>query len=178
VARPLAPAPAYLLVEWAGVVDDLGAIDAVDAVVADDAGRRDALWRYREAHTEAINGLGVPHKLDVTLPLMALGAFVADVPGAVAAVAPGARVVLFGHVADGNVHVNVVGPPADDESVDDAVLRLVAERGGSISAEHGIGTAKKRWLHLARTDAELRAFRAIKQALDPSGILNPNVLLS
>ncbi|MCU1377463.1 MAG: D-lactate dehydrogenase (cytochrome), partial [Acidimicrobiales bacterium] len=87
------------------------------------------------------------------------------------------RVVLFGHVADGHIHVNVVGPPADDESVDDAVLRLVVERGGSISAEHGIGTAKKRWLHLARTEAELHAFRSIKRALDPSGILNPNVLL-
>jgi FAD/FMN-containing dehydrogenase len=177
VARPLAAAPAYLLVEWAGEVDDLGAIEAVDAVVADDAGRRESLWRYREAHTEAVNTLGVPHKLDVTLPLPALAAFVADVPGAVAAVAPGSRVVLFGHVADGNVHVNVVGPPADDESVDEAVLRLVAERGGSISAEHGIGTAKKRWLHLARTEAELRAFRSIKRALDPAGILNPNALL-
>jgi FAD/FMN-containing dehydrogenase len=176
VARPLAAAPAYLLVEWAGEVDDLGAIEAVDAVVADDAGRRASLWRYREAHTEAVNALGVPHKLDVTLPLPALAAFVADVPGAVAAVAPGSRVVLFGHVADGNVHVNVVGPPADDESVDEAVLRLVADRGGSISAEHGIGTAKKRWLHLARTEAELRAFRSIKGALDPAGILNPNVL--
>ncbi|MCU1379380.1 MAG: linked oxidase domain protein [Acidimicrobiales bacterium] len=177
VARPLAAAPAYLLVEWAGEVEDLGVIDAVDAVVADDAGRRESLWRYREAHTEAVNALGVPHKLDVTLPLPALAAFVADVPGAVAAVAPGSRVVLFGHVADGNIHVNVVGPPADDESVDDAVLRLVVERGGSISAEHGIGTAKKRWLHLARTEAELHAFRSIKRALDPSGILNPNVLV-
>jgi FAD/FMN-containing dehydrogenase len=61
--------------------------------------------------------------------------------------------------------------------VDEVVLRLVAERGGSISAEHGIGTAKKRWIGLSRTDAELAAFRSIKAALDPAGILNPNVLL-
>ncbi len=100
-----------------------------------------------------------------------------DVRVAVAAVAPGARVVLFGHVADGNIHVNVLGPPPDDDAVDDAVLRLAAGRGGSISAEHGIGTAKRRWLHLVRSDAELAAYRAIKGALDPAGILNPNVLL-
>ena len=61
--------------------------------------------------------------------------------------------------------------------MDDAVFRLVAELGGSISAEHGIGTAKKRWLHLSRTPAEVEAFRSLKRALDPDGVLNPNVLL-
>ena len=177
VARPLAPAPAYLLVEWEGPVDLLAAAPVLDAVVAEDRVRAEALWRYREAHTEAVNALGVPHKLDVTLPLAALGRFVTEVPDVVAAVAPGARVVQFGHIADGNIHVNVVGPDPDDDLVDDAVLRLVAARGGSISAEHGIGTAKKRWLHLARSDAELATFRALKHALDPAGILNPNVLL-
>ena len=177
VARPLAPAAAYLLVEWEGAAEDLAALDVVDAVVADDAGRRAALWRYREAHTDAVNALGVPHKLDVTLPLAALATFVDDVAGVVEAVAPGSTVVQFGHVADGNIHVNVVGPAPDDDAVDDAVLRLVAERGGSISAEHGIGTAKKRWLHLARSESELAAYRSLKRALDPAGILNPNVLL-
>ncbi len=95
----------------------------------------------------------------------------------VAAVAPSSYVWLFGHAADGNLHVNVTGVEPGDERIDDAVLRLVVERGGSISAEHGIGTAKKRWLSLNRSDAELSAMRAIKNALDPDGILNPNVLL-
>ena len=61
--------------------------------------------------------------------------------------------------------------------MEDAVLRLVARLGGSISAEHGIGTAKRAWLHLNRSPAEIAAFRAIKAALDPAGILNPHVLL-
>ena len=95
----------------------------------------------------------------------------------VAAVAPGARVWLFGHAGDGNVHVNVTGVAPDDERVTDAVLRLVAGLHGSISAEHGIGTAKRRWVHLTRSPAELRALRAIKDALDPNGTLNPHVLL-
>jgi FAD/FMN-containing dehydrogenase len=85
--------------------------------------------------------------------------------------------VLFGHVADGNVHVNVVGPAPDDDTVDEAVLELVAARGGSISAEHGIGRAKAKWLHLARSPQELAAYRAIKDALDPASILNPGVLI-
>jgi FAD/FMN-containing dehydrogenase len=95
----------------------------------------------------------------------------------VTALAPHADVWVFGHAADGNLHVNVTGVDPDDERIDDAVLRLVAERGGSISAEHGIGTAKKRWLPLNRTEAELAAMRAIKHALDPDGILNPNAVL-
>ncbi|MEZ5178417.1 MAG: FAD-binding oxidoreductase [Acidimicrobiales bacterium] len=88
-----------------------------------------------------------------------------------------ARTWCFGHAADGNVHVNVTGLAADDEVVAEAVLGAVAERGGSISAEHGIGRAKRRWVHLARTPAELAAMRAVKGALDPHGICNPGVLL-
>jgi FAD/FMN-containing dehydrogenase len=84
--------------------------------------------------------------------------------------------LLFGHVGDGNVHVNVVGPSADDEAVDDLVLGLVVERGGSISAEHGIGTLKRRWLARDRSPAEVEAMRAVKRALDPDGILNPGAL--
>jgi FAD/FMN-containing dehydrogenase len=180
-----APHAAYLLVERADAEDPTAALAAAvdgldgvaDVAVATDARRRADLWRYREAHTEAINALGVPHKLDVTLPVGTLAGFVAQVGPAVAAVAAGARTYLFGHAADGNVHVNVVGPPIDDDRVDDVVLSLVIELGGSISAEHGIGTAKKAWLHRSRSSAELAAMRALKQALDPTGILNPNVLL-
>jgi FAD/FMN-containing dehydrogenase len=94
-------------------------------------------------------------------------------------VAAGARCVLFGHAADGNVHVNVLGAEGAGRAapVEDAVLRLVARLGGSISSEHGIGAAKRRWLHLNRSPAEIDTFRAIKRAFDPAGILNPHVLL-
>jgi FAD/FMN-containing dehydrogenase len=95
----------------------------------------------------------------------------------VAAVAASARTWLFGHVGDGNIHVNVTGLSPDDDRVDDMILQMVAGLGGSISAEHGIGTAKKRWLSLSRSPAELAAFRDLKRALDPDRVLNPNVLL-
>ena len=176
---------AYLLVEAAAVTDPstelAGAVAALgsvaDVAVAAGSARRAELWRYREAHTEAVNTLGAPHKLDVTLPAAALADFIATVPSAVAEVVPGASVWLFGHAADGNIHVNVTGLAPDDERADDAVLTLAASVGGSISAEHGIGTAKRRWLALNRSPAELEAFAAIKRALDPAGVLNPNVLL-
>ncbi|MBW8827320.1 MAG: FAD-binding oxidoreductase [Acidobacteria bacterium] len=176
VERPLPPSPAYLLVDWDGDVEALATTALGDALVADDPSRRAALWRFREAHTEAVNRAGVPHKLDVSVAPADLDALVAALRPLVAATAPGALLVVFGHVADGNLHVNVVGPPPDDDTIDDAILRLVAEMGGSISAEHGIGTAKRRWLSLVRPPAELAAMRAVKQALDPGGLLNPSVL--
>jgi FAD/FMN-containing dehydrogenase len=176
---------AFVLVEAAGRTDptaDLAAaIDALPgvadvAVAADDRAARD-LWRYREGHTEAINQLGAPHKLDVTLPSDQLAGFVTDVGAQVVAASPHATVWLFGHAADGNVHVNVTGVAPDDEGITDTVLTLVAQRHGSISAEHGIGTAKRKWLTLVRSAAEIDAFRAIKSALDPEHVLNPHVML-
>jgi FAD/FMN-containing dehydrogenase len=175
---------AYLLLEaadvvetedhLAGVVATLGSVR--DAAFAVDATRRAALWSYRERHSDAINRLGAPHKLDVAVPLAALAEFVDEVQASVAAGFPTAQVWLFGHAADGNIHVNVTGVAPDDDQVDDVVLRCAVSHGGSISAEHGIGRAKRAWLHLNRSESELRAFRAIKRALDPDGILNPGVL--
>jgi FAD/FMN-containing dehydrogenase len=183
-APPPVTAPAVLLLEWSARAVDLDAVLGLlgdpgegVAAVAEGGDRRAALWRHREAHTEAVNALGPPHKLDVTLPLAGVAPFVDDVVRLVEEVAGGSRCVLWGHAGDGNLHVNVVGPAPDDDTVDDAVLRLVAARGGSISAEHGIGSAKRAWLHLVRTPAELAAFRAVKEALDPAGVLNPGVLL-
>jgi FAD/FMN-containing dehydrogenase len=179
------PHPVCLLVEASDRSDPTNAlaeatasVDGVlDTLVATEPEPQRALWRYREAHTEAINALGPPHKLDVTLPQAAIAPFVDEVPSVVTAIDDKAEVWLFGHVGDGNVHVNVTGVAPDDDRIDDAVFRLVASAGGSISAEHGIGTAKKRWLALSRSPSEISAFRAVKGALDPDGILNPNVLL-
>ncbi len=186
LAQPFAePAPATLLVEVSSDADPVEVLAAavghlpgvVDVAVAGDAARRRSLWRYRELHTEAIARLGPAHKLDVTLPAGELAEFVATVPDLVAAVAPQARTWCFGHAGDGNVHVNVTGLDPSDDRVDGAVLEDVARRGGSISAEHGIGRAKRRWLHLARGPADLEAMRSIKRTLDPDRICNPAVLI-
>ena len=90
--------------------------------------------------------------------------------------APDATLVIYGHLGDGNLHVNVAGPPPDDHSVDDAILDLVIEAGGSISAEHGIGAFKRSHLGRDRTPGDIAAMRAIKRSLDPDDLLNPGVL--
>ena len=164
---------AYLLAEAASQHDPMPAmaavLDSLDAVedvaVATDPARRAQLWRYREGHTEAINTLGAPHKLDVTLPAPMLAAFIDHVPDVVRAADPGATTWLFGHVGDGNVHVNVTGLEPDDLVVDDRVMHYAAELGGSISSEHGIGTAKRPWLHLNRSDAGSRYFEGSRRLL-------------
>ena len=156
--------PVYLLLE----TDDLPDLpDDVDAAVDP------ALWAYRERHTEAIATLGVARKLDVSLPLRTLGTFVEELAGAVAP----HEVHVFGHLAMGNLHVNVLGLDDADESVDERVLTLVAAHGGSIAAEHGIGVAKREWLSLTRSATEIDLMRAIKSSFDPRGLLNPGVML-
>ena len=146
-----------------------------DAAVAEDPRGRAALWAFRERHTEAIASRGIAVKMDVTLPAATLSEFLHTVPETVGQVSPGAATWLFGHVGDGNVHVNVTEADNPD-AVQDSVYRAVAAMGGSISTEHGIGVAKKLWLHLNRSNQELRVFANIKTALDPGGVLNPGVL--
>ena len=176
---------AYLLVEVAGVRDPepdllsaLAAIDgAGDAVVAADFAARERLWRIREHLPEAISREGVAHAIDVAFPLGQLATVVERLPATIEAAAPGAAAIVFGHLLDGNLHVNVLGPDPDDPAVDDAVLGLALELGGTVSAEHGIGVAKAAWLTRDRSPGDLAAMRSIKRALDPDGILNPGVLL-
>jgi FAD/FMN-containing dehydrogenase len=180
---PVGRAPIYVLAELAAQhdpIDELAAaLDRVgveDAAIADDTASRERLWTLREGHADAV-AAGVPHKLDVGVPLAALPRFLDELPGIVDGVAPGAQTIVWGHLGDGNLHVNVLGAEPDDDHVDDAVLGLVLACGGTISAEHGIGVAKVRWLPRARGRDDVRAMRAVKAALDPLSLLNPGVML-
>lgn len=164
----------------------LGAGLIEDAVVAASEAQAAALWRLRETVSEAERRQGPAAKHDVSVPVSAMPEFLESAREAVAARFPGSRVIAFGHLGDGNVHFNVQAPEGEDggewlaargEEVSAFVHDLVGERGGSISAEHGIGQMKR--LELARTlpPARLAALRALKQALDPAGIMNPGKLL-
>ena len=176
---------AYLLIEAEGDTDPTeelasavaAAPNVLDAVIASDEADRQRLWRLRESHTETISAEGIAHKLDVTLPLVRLAEFIRRAPAVVDAASSGSRTYMYGHVCDGNMHLGIIGPASDDEAVDDAILGMVVEMGGSVSAEHGIGVAKVGWLEADRGAADVAAMRAIKVALDPARILNPGVLL-
>ncbi len=184
---PIAAASEALLIVEAGGASDpsdrigvvLDAVPGARAVaVAASARERAAIWAVRDRHTEAVSHAEPPVKLDVSVPHSELAAFSAAVEDLVARIAPGARLVLFGHAGDGNLHVNVVGhDPAHERRIVTEVLNLVSEHHGSISAEHGIGIDKRDFLGLSRSPAEIDTFRRLKSALDPHNILNPGVLL-
>lgn len=176
-----------LLVESVGGEESTAALGAavegsagvLGTEVATDTSPREALWAKRDGVPARIAREGVPVKLDVAVPPIALDGFLEEVPAVVSRVARGARTWRFGHAADGNIHVNVTGIDPyglDAERVEEAVLGMAVDCGGTIAAEHGVGVAKARWLGLSRSEAELGAMRAIKEALDPRRILNPGVL--
>jgi FAD/FMN-containing dehydrogenase len=180
----------YLLVEVTGrqdagsYLDRLGSVPLPDdTAIAQDASGMAALWAYRERLTEAIATAGVPHKVDVAVPPGELGRFRAELDDVVRDAAAASqqngsppRILVFGHLGVGNLHVNVLGPDPADTAVDEAVGRLAAAHGGSAAAEHGIGRTKTSWLTWTRPAAEIAAMRTIKSALDPAGLLNPGVL--
>ncbi|MGC4933684.1 FAD-binding oxidoreductase [Gordonia sp. DT30] len=184
--RPVAtPAPYYLLVEVSGagdteeVVVDLleDAEGIIDAVL--EPGPARALWEVRERHTESIaRATSTPVvKLDVSFPIRALAAAITELQDLPDRFDFACRPILFGHVGDGNIHVNLLDVPVESTgAATDTVFSIVAALGGSISAEHGVGRAKVAWTHLGRSAVDLATMRAIKDVLDPHGLLNPGVL--
>ncbi len=174
----------FLLVEFESafqlldhVAEVLEDVAPATSALAFDARGKAELWRWREAHTEAIARAGIAHKMDVSLPITDLVEFVEWIEGAFAADHRSLDAYLFGHLGDGNVHVNLIGAEPGDLGPDEAVLAKAASMGGSISAEHGIGRIKAPLVHLVRTPSEIAALYALKDAFDPGGILNPGVLL-
>lgn len=174
-----------LLIELAGdtdLTDRLaGALDgtelAGEPAVGIDAGAQQRLWQVRESTAEVVGLFGPPLKFDVSLPLSAIPAFAADSAGLVGEHAPEAIPILFGHIGEGNLHLNVLRCGAEQEShLYAAMMELIAAHGGNVSSEHGIGSRKRAYLGMSREPADIAAMRAIKTAFDPTGYLNPAVL--
>ncbi|RZK85107.1 MAG: FAD-binding oxidoreductase [Rhodococcus sp. (in: high G+C Gram-positive bacteria)] len=162
------------------LTDELaGALEQCDpddepAVGIDPAGRA-RVWAAREAFAEVVGLFGPPLKFDAALPLDTLAAFVADAVALVTGRAPDAVPVLFGHVADGNVHLNVLRCP-DESVLYRPVTELIRDHGGNIASEHGVGAHKRNYLDLALGHEDITAMWAIKQAFDPADYLNPAVM--
>ncbi len=161
-----------------GDASGLVGLDDVDAVVGLDASEQSRLWRFRESQGEAFTALGMTHKLDVSVPLASLADCAVELRSVVAVFPDVVAFGVFGHLADGNIHVEIHGPAAEDDAIDLAVLACVARYGGSISAEHGVGRAKAAQLSMCRSAEEIAAMRAVKAAWDPRGIMNPGVIFS
>ncbi len=158
----------------------------VDAAVAASLDQAAAMWHLREAIplAQSLEGLNIKH--DISLPVSAVAAFVAQTDAALCAAIPGVRLVSFGHLGDGNLHYNVQAPVGIDaaafllekeSAVNAVVYDAVAAHQGSISAEHGIGALKRDELVRRKSPVALGLMRAVKQALDPRGLMNPGRLL-
>lgn len=156
-----------------------------DAVRAESLDQAAALWAVREAIPPAQKKEGGSIKHDVSVPVSAMPAFIGEATTVAESLIPGARVCAFGHIGDGNVHFNVSQPAGADrdeflahwDAMQTAIHAVVAAHGGAISAEHGIGQMKRHALAQHKNPVALDTMKAIKQALDPLGLLNPGKLL-
>jgi FAD/FMN-containing dehydrogenase len=157
-----------------------------DGVLASTGAQEKALWALREGISESLSATGLPHKNDIALPLQRLEAFCKQLDSLFQRVYPAYEVCVFGHIGDGNLHVNVMQPEqgtpqeffAQMALADQQMFALVQKMGGSISAEHGIGLLKKNSLHFSRTPEEIKLMRDVKKVLDPLTILNPGKVFS
>jgi FAD/FMN-containing dehydrogenase len=156
-----------------------------DAAVAQTEAHRRSFWRVREEQTAAQTPEGAAWTHDVSVPVSRIAEFIEEASIAIERFHPGARVVAFGHVGDGNVHFNVLQPPGVDrrepfaarrEAGAELVHDIVARYDGSISAEHGLGRLKSGAALRYKTPEAIAAMRAIRAALDPPRIMNPGVL--
>lgn len=142
-------------------------------VVGVDASDQQRLWRIRESLTETIARFGQPLKFDVALPLSDISSFAA----AAEAIAGDATTILFGHIGEGNLHLNLIGCPVErEDAVYPEMMALIASHGGNVSSEHGVGSRKRGYLMMSRDPADIAAMRTVKAAFDPAGYLNPAVL--
>ena len=156
-----------------------------DAIVAQSIAQSRRLWALRENISEAQAAEGKNVKHDISVPIGAIGEFVVATDAALQAGFPGVRMVVFGHLGDGNLHYNVSPPTGTDgdsllacqDAINTLVHDAVAAAGGSISAEHGIGVLRREELARYKSPVALAMMQRIKQALDPLGIMNPGKLL-
>jgi FAD/FMN-containing dehydrogenase len=196
---PLArPHPWYALIEFSagreGVLRPMAeellsaALDAgeiADAAVAESEAQAKAFWRMRHSMSEAMRPEGGQAKYDVSVPVASVPAFLAAADAGVEQACPGARIVAFGHMGDGNIHYDVLQPvdaTRDDfesraEAIERAVYDAIDRFDGSISAEHGVGLARRDDIARRKAPAEIAMMRAVKKALDPLGIMNPGKMI-
>lgn len=178
------PAPAlYVLIDCVDeqtpievLAEELDEFGVERALLVDDSAARERLWECRERLTEVINSIAVPLKIDIGVPVRELPSFLERVERVIRSISSEAVPVLFGHMGDGNVHVNVLHGGDSDGEIAAAVVGLALDHGGTMSAEHGVGASKAAWLERALGAEEVDLMKELKSVFDPDWILNPGVI--
>jgi FAD/FMN-containing dehydrogenase len=150
----------------------------LDACIAQSERERESVWKIRDGIAE-ITPMLQPHAaFDISVPIRDMPAFLDTIGCELPLGFPVITVLVFGHVGDNNLHVDATtGRHEDLGEIAEIIYRATSVLGGSIAAEHGVGVARRRYLHLSRTQAEIDLMRRLKSALDPLGILNPGRVL-
>jgi FAD/FMN-containing dehydrogenase len=156
----------------------------LDGIISQNDRQVAELWRYREGISEAISHFP-PYKNDLSVTVSRVPEFLQRMDALVNEMCPDFDVVWYGHIGDGNLHMNILKPAAMElaaferrsHEISEKTYALTQEIGGSISAEHGIGLLKKPWLNRVRSAAEIEIMRSLKRVFDPAGIFNPGKLL-
>ena len=177
----------HTLALWEDFEQELMQADLIlDGALAGSVAQANDFWKLRESISEAQAKAGRNLKHDISVPVGRIPAFIAETGALLAAACPGAQVVCFGHMGDGNLHYNVNTQPVNHQVnpealSDTAVSRLIHDQvhrfGGSFSAEHGVGAMKRDDMLRYKSETELSMMRVVKQALDPAGIMNPGKIL-
>jgi FAD/FMN-containing dehydrogenase len=157
----------------------------VDGLLSQSGSQADEMWRWREEISEAITPR-TPYKNDLSVRVSRVPDFLGDLDALIRQRYPAFEVLWFGHIGDGNLHMNILRPPDMDvtefrqacDQLSPSVFELVRKYGGSISAEHGVGLLKRDYLHYCRSQVEIDALRAIKRIFDPACVLNPGKMLA
>ncbi len=187
------PSPYYVLIEYEleeendeeklfQVLEEISSSGLItDGSIAQNSRQNETFWKYRETISESLSIHHTVHKNDISLPLRNMESFIGEMESLLRSKYPGFRIALFGHIGDGNLHLNILKPEEmeDEEffsrckSVDPDLFTLIQKYNGSISAEHGIGILKKEFLGFSRSPIELELMRSVKKIFDPKSILNP-----
>jgi FAD/FMN-containing dehydrogenase len=183
IERPERSGGREALEQWLSGLFENGLVQ--DAVLAQSPKEAQTLWAMREGISESLSSLGMLHKHDISLPIHRLKEFIEKWTQDLSANYPGLKPYIFGHIGDGNLHVNLLKPnemdPAEFKAAcgkaDARMFGWIQEFEGSVSAEHGIGLLKKHLLAYTRTEAEIELMRRFKGVFDPKGLMNPGKIL-
>ena len=145
----------------------------VDALIANSEKDREGFWKIRDGVGEISAFIRDSANFDISVPISSMSAFLEQVEKEVVEAVPKAKIMVFGHIADSNLHFLCHSGSHDDvKAMYDVVYKVVGDFNGSVSAEHGIGVQKIKYLHHSRNPEEIALMKTLKQALDPKGILN------
>lgn len=192
------PYPTYVLVEvelnWPGASEQLGNTFGeayekgliTDVVVSESVAQSQELMNLRDLIGETLSSHYTLHKNDISVPVPSIPAFLHELHAAINEKYASLRAVVFGHVGDGNLHVNILKTSGVSDAdfwntcheADRTVFSLVQRYGGSVSAEHGVGLLKRDFLGYSRSEYQVNLMRSIKRAFDPRGILNPGKIFT